>query len=115
MIEITLRDYLKKTLPDTEVYTEREKSMPESFLLLEKTGETESDFIYQATVSIKAVSKKSMYNAMALSRQVIHAMRSSTTLSDVSGVRQVGEMNYTDTERKEYCYQSAFQVYYMEV
>lgn len=112
MIEKMLLDYLGGAL-SVPVYMERPENPPLKFVLLEKTGSGEINHIQTATIAAQSYAP-SMYEAAALSREVVIAMREAVTVTNISRAALNSEYNFTDTSKKEYRYQAVFDVTYHE-
>lgn len=113
MIEVTLRNYLAKTL-SAPVYLEIPENPPDTFVLLERTGGGGADHVNRATFAIKSYAG-SMYAAAALNELVKDSLASfGWNEADVSGVKLNSDYNFTDTTTKKYRYQAVFEIKYYE-
>lgn len=110
MIEKTIYDYLKSCM-DVPVYMEKQDSMPETYLLIEKTGSSVSNYIYSATFAIQSYST-SMYKASELNETVKEKMDDLITLPNISKSSLNSDYNFTDTQTKKYRYQAVYDIYY---
>lgn len=110
MIEKTIYDYLKSCM-DVPVYMEKQDSMPETYLLIEKTGSSVSNFIHSATFAIQSYST-SMYKASELNEIVKEKMDDLITLPNISKSSLNSDYNFTDTQTKKYRYQAVYDIYY---
>ncbi len=108
MIEKLLRDYLEDAL-GLPVRLEEEPELPEEYILIEKTGSGESDWIKTATFAIQSYSE-SLYGAMQLNEKVKEAMRDMTRLDEICKVSLNSDYNFTDTSKKKYRYQAVYQI-----
>lgn len=110
MIEKTVLDYLNERL-DVAAYMETPEEPPESYVLIEKTGEGEEDYIYSATLAIQAYAE-SLYGAAELNEKVIKAMAEAVAIDGICKVELNSNYNYTDTTQKKYRYQVLFNIYH---
>lgn len=111
MIEITTRDYLKSIFEE-EVYLAVPPKPPAKYIVIEKTGANESNFIKTATLAIQSYAD-TMYDAMSLSNAVVEAMKNMITRGDISSVK-AHDYNFTDTTTKKYRYQATCEVVYFD-
>ena len=113
MIEKVIYDYLNSVegLP-AAAYTEIPKTMPEKFYLIEKTGDSRTDQINKATITIQSWGT-SLYEASSMNEELKGVMLNGLIrLGDVSGVKLNSDYNFTDTATKRYRYQAVFVVTY---
>ena len=110
MIEKTIYDYLNSCM-DVPVYTEKQDAMPETYVLIEKTGSSVSNYIYSATFAIQSYST-SMYEASELNEIVKEKMNDLITLPNISKSSLNSDYNFTDTQTKKYRYQAVYDIYY---
>ena len=108
MIEKVIQDYLNGVLP-VRAFMEEEPGMPEEYVLIEKTGSGEENFMKKATLAVQSFSVH-LYGAAALNEKVKEAMGKVTELDDISSCRLNSDYNYTDTARKKYRYQAVFDM-----
>ena len=112
MIEKIIIDYLEAAqgLP---VYAEVPVEPPEEYILIEKTGGAEENHIRQATVAVQSISRASLLRACWLAER--HREMMLGLVADDRVFRcavNAGAYNFTDTETKEYRYQTVFDIYY---
>lgn len=113
MIEITVRQYLadKLKLP---VYLEHEKNMPESYIMLEKTGGSMNNKLLYSTIAIQFIST-SMLNAATINEDVKKAMNDIAFFDDnITKSKLNSDYNFTDTETKKYRYQAVYDIIHFE-
>ena len=110
MIEKTVLDYLNHILK-VPVYMEMPEHQPTRFVLLEKTGSAEENFIYSATLTIQSYAE-SLYKAAVLNEEVKKAMDNIIVLDAVSSSRLNTDYNFTDTTKKKYRYQAVYDLVY---
>lgn len=108
MIEIILLDYLKTTL-HVPVFTEKQPSLNDKHIVIEKTGSSEKDHIQTATVTIQSYAN-SLYDAALLNEQVKQAMKQIVELDNVSSSKLNSDYNFTDTTKKQYRYQAVYDL-----
>ena len=108
MIEQTILDYLNDTLTEP-CYMEEPEGI-DTFVLLEKTGSSLSNYVYSATFAIQSYAT-SLYEAAELNEKVKAAMLTiADELNTVSKCSLNSDYNYTDTTKKRYRYQAVFDI-----
>lgn len=113
IIEKKIYDYLKRKL-SVYVGMERPHNPPESYVIIERVGGNEKNFIPQATIAIKSIAP-TLFRAASLDHDVVTAMRDfSAFTTNVSSCTLNADTNFTDTTTKEYRYQSTYIITYME-
>jgi hypothetical protein len=113
MIEVKLYDFLKSRLNNAVVCLERPETKPEYYVLIERAGGTETNYISGATVDI--ISKApTLYKAMELDEKVRGAMRDFVNVNNISSCALNSTGNWTDTTTHEYRYHSTFIIRFME-
>ena len=112
MIEKLVLDYLSESL-DVPVYMEEPENPPKSYLILEKTGSSEANFIASATIAGQSYAER-LYKAAQLNQLVKQAMREITNLNSVCRCNLNGDYNFTDTDTKRYRYQAVFDITFYE-
>lgn len=108
IIEKIVLDYLSEKL-DVDCYLEVPKTNKSTFIVIEKTGSSQRDRIYDASIAIQSYAK-SMYEASLLNEKVKEAMSEIWYLNQICRVRLNSDYNYTDTESKHYRYQAVFDI-----
>lgn len=109
MIEVTLLNYLKTALSPTLVAMEIRQNMPDSFVLLEKTGSRQNDMLFGSTFAVQSYGS-SLYEAMSLNQSVKDAMFEAVNLSQVTRVELNSDYNFTDITTKTPRYQAVFDI-----
>ena len=112
IIEKKIYDYLKRKL-SVYVGMERPQNPPESYVIIERVGGNESNYISQATIAIKSIAP-TLFRAASLDHDVVTAMRDFAAVTNVSSCTLNADTNFTDTTTKEYRYQSTYIIAYME-
>lgn len=112
MIEKTILDYLSGVL-DVPCMMERQANAPDSFVLLEKTGESRENYISTAILAVQSYAP-TLLAAAQLNEQVKTAMFDVVQLPSVAAVRLNSDYNFTDTAMKGYRYQAVFDVTHYE-
>lgn len=115
MIEKILYDYLNSPgkLP-VPAFMERPAEPPESYVVVEKTGESEDNLVRTAMVAVQSVAP-SLYKAAELNERVIAAMKEAAELNDICSVYLSDAYNFTNHMQnvtKEYRYQAIFEATY---
>lgn len=112
MIEKIILDFLGERLsvPVSMEALNNEKR----YVVIEKTGGSETNYISSATVAIQSVtdSRKggTLYEAAELNEEVKQAMREIEELEEVSSCSLNADYNFTDTTTKNYRYQAVFNL-----
>lgn len=110
MIEKIVLDYLNGVL-DVPCYMEVPEKPITPYVVIEKTGESETNKILSGTLVTQSYGT-SLYNAAELDEEVKTAMESIVELDSVYRCRLAGSYNFTDTSTKRYRYQSVFDMTY---
>ena len=112
MIEKTILDYLSEHLA-VPVYMEEPINKPASYVLIERTGSSESDLIETTTFALQSYGA-SLYDAAALNMEVKAQIKQAVELPSISAVYINSDYNFTDTETKRYRYQCVAVVTHFE-
>lgn len=112
MIEFVLLDYLETAL-NIPAYMEKPADMSGYFLVLEKLGSYEDNFIPHANIAVQAYAP-TLAEAAKLNSRVKSAMSDAITIPAVSSVKLNSDYNFTDTETKQYRYQSVYVITYAQ-
>jgi hypothetical protein len=112
MIEKTILDYLDEHL-NVPVYMEEPINKPASYVLIERTGSSESDLIESTTLALQSYGA-SLYDAAVLNMAVKARIKQAVELPSVSAVYINSDYNFTDTETKRYRYQCVAVVTHFE-
>lgn len=108
MIEKTILDYLNNKLSEP-CYME-EPDEKDTFVLLEKTGSSLSNYVYSATFTIQSYAT-SLYEAAELNEKVKAAMLTiADELNTISKCSLNSDYDFTDTTKKRYRYQAVFDL-----
>jgi hypothetical protein len=108
MIEIIIKTHFDSAL-DVDVYFEQPETVPESFVLIEKTGSGRTNKLNSSTFAFQSYAG-SMYEAASLNEQVKAAAESLVTLDEIASVKLNSDYNFTDTETKRYRYQAVYDI-----
>ena len=112
MIEKTILDYLNEHLT-VPAYMEEPINKPASYVLIERTGSSESDLIETTTLALQSYGA-SLYDAAVLNMAVKARIKQAVELPTVSAVYINSDYNFTDTETKRYRYQCVAVVTHFE-
>jgi len=112
MIEKTILDYLGEHL-SVPVYMEEPINKPASYVLIERTGSSESDLIESTTLALQSYGA-SLYDAAVLNMAVKARIKQAVELPSVSAVYINSDYDFTDTETKRYRYQCVAVVTHFE-
>jgi hypothetical protein len=86
---------------------------PASYVLIERTGSSESDLIESTTLALQSYGA-SLYDAAVLNMAVKARIKQAVELPSVSAVYINSDYNFTDTETKRYRYQCVAVVTHFE-
>ena len=104
MIETTIKNFLESKLT-VPVLMEIPKSPASQFVIIEKTGGGQENYIDSSIIAIKSYGA-SMYEAAELNDEVKHWMLDGlegiVTVDTITDVHLDGDYNYTDTTSKRY-------------
>ena len=110
MIELVIKKFLDANL-NVSSFFEHEKDMPESFVIIEKTGSGGSDYTHSATFAFQSYAP-SLQQSAELNELVKKTVEQLVTVNEVSGVHHNSDYNFTDTETKKYRYQAVYDINY---
>lgn len=108
MIEETVRTYLSEVL-DCPVYADMPETLPERFVLVEKTGSGRENYISSATIAVQSYGK-SLYEAAQLNEAVKTAMDEMIVLDSICRVDLNSDYPFNDTSNKRNRYQAVFDI-----
>lgn len=112
MIENIMRDYLIQKL-DVPVFMQRPESVPESYVILEKTGSTKRNHILTATIALQSYGPR-LIDAARLNEEVKAAVEASPEMDEIGSVRLNSDYNFTNPSTKQYRYQAVFLITFYE-
>lgn len=113
MIEKILLDYLSENMTEP-VYMEKPKPAPDKYILLDRTGGSESDKIPTATFAIQSFAQ-TLCEAAELNERVKAAMSAMPdSVAEVFRVFLNSDGNFSDTRTKERRYQAVYHITYKE-
>lgn len=110
MIEIVIKKFLDENLKVPSFF-EHTKNIPESFVIIEKTGSGGSDYVHSATFAFQSYAP-SLQKAAELNETVKKTVEQLVTVNEVSGVHHNSDYNFTDAETKKYRYQAVYDINY---
>lgn len=110
MIEEILIDYLSKVLP-VPVYAEMPSNSPKKFVIVEKTGGGEENYLKSAMVAVQSYGE-TLLAAAQLNNLVKSAMENLADNPEVCKAKLNTDYNFTDTATKRYRYQAVFDIFY---
>ena len=112
MIETIVLDYLGAKL---SVPVETPEIPPREYVLIDKTGSSETNHIDRATLAIQSVSSVSLYRAAEINEAVKAAMEDILALPQISRAKRNTDYNFTNPQTKQYRYQAVYDMTYKEV
>ena len=110
MIEAIIRDYLLALL-DVPVYIDVPADPPENYVVIERTGGSETEHIRSATIAVQSYGPRKTA-AAELHEQVLRLLPDIADGIKVSACDLNAEYDYTDTQTKRYRYQAVFDLVY---
>ncbi len=110
MIEKIVLDFLNKHLT-VPAFMERPEEKIKEYVLVEKTGSAEEDFVNSATVVVQSYSI-TLYKAAVLNEDVKRVMRDLISIPEISKAKLNTDYNFTDTTKKQYRYQAVYDITY---
>ena len=114
MIETIVLDYLGAKL-SVPVRMETPENPPREYVLIDKTGSSETNHIVRATLAIQSVSSVSLYRAAEINEAVKAAMEDILTLPQIFRAKRNTDYNFTNPQTKQYRYQAVYDMTYKEV
>lgn len=113
MIEKVIVNYLNQHLTDVSAYTQEptnKNPVGSSFITVEKTGSQMNNYLYTSVIAVQSYAP-SMIDASELDETVRDLMlQIADECAEVSGIRLIGNSNFTDTSKRQYRYQLVFDV-----
>lgn len=114
IIEKTILDYLiSSDIIGSDVYLETPDPMPSEYVLIEKTGSSESDHLCGAVIALQSITDGSLYRAAEINEAVKKAMQHITDSTPITSSELNTDYNYTNTTTKQYRYQAVFNIHYI--
>lgn len=110
MIEKIVKKYLDEQL-DVPTYFEHDINMPETFVIIQKTGGGGNNYVHSATFAFQSYAP-SLQKAAELNEIVKNAIENIITVNEISGVHHNSDYNFTDTDTKKYRYQAVYDLNY---
>lgn len=107
MIETSVLNFLKAH--NLDVFCEIPESAPAEFYVLEKTGSSRTEHVFESTFALQAYGQ-TMYNAMQMSEDAKTILEELISLSSISRVSAIRDYNFTDPTTKKYRYQIVFTI-----
>lgn len=116
MIEAKLIAFLNANLnpPIKASMIKPEQPVPSAFVVCEKTGDRETNKVRTATFAVQSYGP-TLLDAATLSENVYEILDGFISEPNVFRCKRTADYNFTDTDTKEYRYQSVYEIIYMEV
>ena len=115
MIEETVLQFLEGKLseldPPVPVFFERPETLPDKYVILEKTGTSVVNYIYSATFAVQSYAP-SLHEAASLNGLVKSYMENLPDERDVGACDCNSDYNFTDPDTRDYRYQAVFDIIY---
>ena len=109
-IEKIVLDYLNAAL-NVPVYLEKPEDQPNRYVLMEKIGGSNKNFINTATLTLQSYAE-SLFLASSLNEEVKEAMNNIISLDCIGKAKLNSDYNYTDKTKKKYRYQAVYDLTY---
>lgn len=107
MIETLIIDYLSEHL---EVFVGMEApEQTTDYVLIDKTGSSRTNHIITSSFAIQSYGA-TLYDAMSLNAEVTEAMEGFIELDQITKVELETDYNFTNTETKQYRWQSVYNI-----
>ena len=110
MIEVKVKNYLEEKL-EIPVRMEDDEDIDGKFILIEKTGGGQENYVKKATLAIQSFDL-SLFEAAMINEKVKETMGNIIELDDISRCQLNSDYNYTDTKQKRYRYQAVYDIIY---
>lgn len=110
MIEKIVLDYLNSRLSEP-AYLEKPDDPPKRYVLIEKIGGSKENLINNATLALQSCAE-SLFLAASLNKEVIEAMDNIIVLDIIGSSKYNTDYNFTDTIKKQYRYQTVYDLTY---
>lgn len=112
MIEKIVLDYLNETLAAYTQEPTNKNPGGSNFVVVEKTGGTITNHIKDSVIAAQSYAP-SLYEASLLNEEVKELMLAlPDQTAEVSGIRLIGDSNFTDPDTRQPRYQSVFEIYH---
>lgn len=108
VIEEVVIGYLNQHL-SVPAFAEKPDKEPSKYVLVEKTGGSETDYIESAMIAIQSYAD-SLISAAKLNKEVKTKMKDIVNLDEIVSAKLVRDYNFTDTTKKKYRYQAVFSL-----
>lgn len=108
IIEKTVIDYLNNVL-NVKAYAQRPETEPESYVLIEKTGESCLNKVYTATIAVQSYAP-TLFEAAQLNEAIINTLDGIAELDEIGSCKLSTDYNFTNTQSKRYRYQAIFNL-----
>lgn len=113
MIEKTILDYLTDALTPIPVAMEVPTQVPDTYVIVQKTGSGENNRLSAATFAIQSVAP-SLYDAALLNDRVKRLMRRLPALENVFRCDCNSDYEFSNPQTKERRYQAVFEIEFIE-
>lgn len=113
MIELKIKQHFDGIL-SVPCFFMTPEDPPVEYVLIERTGGAVENFVKNATFAFQSISGNSLLRAIQINAQVIDAANTLPTVTNIFSAQENSTYNYTDTNTKQFRYQTVFDVTYME-
>ncbi|MDO5016539.1 MAG: hypothetical protein Q4E09_05990 [Eubacteriales bacterium] len=108
VIERIIYEHLSKIMM-VPVFTEEPQEKPNEYVLFEKVGGNERDYLRSATFTFQSFST-SLFGASCLNEITKDAVKGLVKCPEIAGVKLNSDYNFTDLDMKRYRYQAIFDI-----
>ena len=110
MIEMTVLNYLETVL-DVPVYMEVPEDPETTFVVVQKTGSSKTNFLYSATFAVQSYAE-SLLKAALLNEKVKAALDEIIVLDEIASSELNSDYPFTDESEKRYRYQAVYDLFH---
>lgn len=110
MIEKTIYDFMNTKI-DVPCYMMRPETIPDTYVVIEKTGGSKENHLIRSTVAFQSYAP-TLAQAAELNEAVKAAAEELVELDDITASRYNTDYNFTNTATKQPRYQAVFDVYH---
>lgn len=112
MIEKILIDYISENM-NIPVFMEEQIDVSCPYIVLEKTGGSESNRLQTGTFAIQCYGN-TKYESASLNAKLKTKMIEITSVDNIFKCQLNSDYDYTDTQKKKYRYQAVYNITYMD-
>ncbi len=106
-----------------DVYAETPKTVPDNYIVIDKTGSGRTNMLDRVTVAIQSISSVSLLKAAQINEEVMRNMlgyekqdgtvdMGLVKVPNIFGCHLQSDYNFTDTRTKQHRYQAVYEITY---